>query len=82
MAQEQRSFQSRHVAFHSMAVVPSYHILMLRSIHVCRLLVDCNQLAVDIDAELSAVHNWVRKPLRCTLSHRVLAAHRIPSCIS
>lgn len=25
-----------------------------------RLLVDCNQVAVDIDTELSVVHNWVR----------------------
>ena len=30
----------------------------------CRLLVDCNQLAVDIDNELVVVHNWVRIVLR------------------
>ena len=25
-----------------------------------RLLVDCNQLAVDIDAEIAVIHNWVK----------------------
>ena len=29
-----------------------------------RLLVDCNQLAVEIDAEIAVIHNWVRDQYR------------------
>ncbi len=32
--------------------------------HVRRLLVDCNQLAVEIDAEIAVIHNWVRDQYR------------------
>ena len=40
----------------------------------CRLLVDCNQLAVDIDNELVVVHNWVRlNPLFSRGAARVVA---------
>ena len=30
-----------------------------------RLLVDCNQLAVDIDNEIAIVHNFMRDKYRC-----------------
>ena len=31
---------------------------------MARLLVDCNQLAVEIDAEIAVIHNWVRDQYR------------------
>ena len=40
-----------------------------------RLLVDCNQLAVDIDNELVVVHNWVRSK-----SLHSLGADRMAAC--
>ncbi len=33
-----------------------------------RLLVDCNQLAVDIDNEIAIVHNFMRDKYRSTAS--------------
>ena len=33
-----------------------------------RLLVDCNQLAVDIDNEIAIVHNFMRDKYRCAAS--------------
>ena len=35
-----------------------------RVLCVARLLVDCNQLAVEIDAEIAVIHNWVRDQYR------------------
>lgn len=32
--------------------------------HTCRLLVDCNKLAVDIDNEVVIVHNFIRDKYR------------------
>ena len=45
-----------------------------------RLLVDCNQLAVDIDNEIAVVHNFMRDKYRYTLSGifgrvRVIGVH-------
>ena len=37
---------------------------LLKRCRVRRLLVDCNQLAVEIDAEIAVIHNWVRDQYR------------------
>lgn len=50
-----------------------------RQLCMRRLLVDCNQLAVDIDSELSLVHNWVSCLCSCIVRHQRLLLCRCGS---
>lgn len=47
------------------SIPPSYaHTHRVSIAHTCRLLVDCNKLAVDIDNEVVIVHNFIRDKYR------------------
>ncbi len=46
-----------------------------------RLLVDCNQLAVDIDNEIAVVHNFMRDKYRCARLRSVLSLHAQSACL-